>query len=337
MIKTNPAPHNLIDSNGQPKIGHFDGIPKHLNIEKFDYRNSMDGKANPWHKYFHYKQFQFVSVVTETHITGVAIADIRYLSSAFCYVYDIENNKLEECSWLRPLAFDKQVTSSPFEGSTSIAGQNIVFDIENGQWKVSLNTKLIKAELYLESEHDSLPLVMCSPTGYSGWTYTQKHNALKVTGSLEINQREIALGHARAGYDFSAGYMRRETSWRWASINAKSNNTDIGLNLAAGVNETGGCENVLWVNGTRHLLNAVQFTFGRQDTDLPWQVTSQDGRINLTFTPLNKRSEKLNLWLLKSNFRQFIGHFSGSIQDNNGVTHQLDNVFGLTEDHFARW
>ena len=337
MIKTNPAPHSLIDSNGQPTIGHFDGIPKHLNIEKFDYRNAMDAKANPWQKHFHYKQFQFVSIVTETHIIGVAIADIRYLSSAFCYVYDIQNNELEEGSWLRSLGFDKQVTSSPFEGTTNIAGQSIVFDIENGQWKVSLNTKLIKGKICLEPESDSLPMAMCSPTGYSGWTYTQKHNALKVTGSLEINQQPISLEQARTGYDFSAGYMRRETSWRWASINSLAGQKSIGLNLAAGVNETGTCENVLWVDGSRHLLNPVHFMFNRDDIDRPWTITSQDGRINLTFTPINQRSEKLNLWVLKSNFRQFIGHFSGSIQDNDGIIHQLENVLGLTEDHFARW
>ncbi|MCG9639995.1 DUF2804 domain-containing protein [Vibrio sp. Isolate34] len=337
MIKTNPAPHSLIDSNGQPTIGHFDGIPKHLNIEKFDYRNAMDAKANPWQKYFHYKQFQFVSIVTETHIIGVAIADIRYLSSAFCYVYDIQNNELEEGSWLRPLGFDKQVTSSPFEGTTNIAGQSIVFDIENGQWNVSLNTKLIKGKICLEPESDSLPMAMCSPTGYSGWTYTQKHNALKVTGSLEINQQPISLEQARTGYDFSAGYMRRETSWRWASINSLAGQKSIGLNLAAGVNETGTCENVLWVDGSRHLLNPVHFMFNRDDIDRPWTITSQDGRINLTFTPINQRSEKLNLWVLKSNFRQFIGRFSGSIQDNDGIIHQIENVLGLTEDHFARW
>ena len=337
MIQTQPAPDSIIDTNGQPIIGHFDGIPHALNIEQFDYRNTMDTKANAWQRHFHYKQFQFVSVVTETHIIGVAIADIRYLSSAFCYVYDIQNNELEECSWLRPLEFDKQVTRSPFEGITNIAGQNIMFDIENGQWKVSLNTKIINAELCLESECDSLPMAMCSPTGYSGWTYTQKHNALKITGSLEINQQPISLEQARAGYDFSAGYMKRETSWRWASINAQSHNTNIGLNLAAGVNETGGCENVLWVNGSRHLLNPVYFMFNRDDIDRPWTITSQDGRINLTFTPINQRSEKLNLWVLKSNFRQFIGHFSGSIQDNDGSIHQLENVLGLTEDHFARW
>ncbi|CAK1798724.1 DUF2804 domain-containing protein [Vibrio crassostreae] len=337
MIKTTPAPHSLIGSNGQPTVGHFDGIPKHLNIENFDYRNSMDSKAAPWQKHFHYKQFQFVSIVTDTHIIGVAIADIRYLGSAFCYLYDIENNHLEESSWLRPFGFDKQVTPSPYEGTTSIASQSIAFDIEGGQWRVRLNTKLIKADIVLEPEADSLPMSMCSPTGYSGWTYTQKHNALRISGDIQVKGTSLKLTQARAGYDFSAGYMRRETSWRWASINAQSNGTDIGLNLAAGVNETGGCENVLWVNGSRHLLHPVQFTFNRQDTNLPWQITSQDGRINLTFTPLNNRSEKLNLWLLKSNFRQFVGHFSGSIEDNNGVTHQLDDVLGLTEDHFARW
>ncbi|OED80017.1 hypothetical protein OAS_04520 [Vibrio cyclitrophicus ZF65] len=337
MIKTNPAPHSLIDSNGQPFIGHFDGIPKHLNIENFDYRNSMDSKAAPWQKHFHYKQFQFVSIVTDTHIIGVAIADIRYLGSAFCYLYDIESNKLEECSWLRPLGVDKQVTPSPFKGKTSIASQSMTFDIEDGQWQVHLNTKLIKADIALKPEAESLPMAMCSPTGYSGWTYTQKHNAVRIIGDIQIKGTSLNLTQALAGYDFSAGYMRRETSWRWASINTQSNGTDIGLNLAAGVNETGGCENVLWVNGTRHLLNPVQFTFSRQDTNFPWQITSQDGRINLIFTPLNNRSEKLNLWLLKSNFRQFIGHFSGSIQDNDGITHQLDGVLGLTEDHFARW
>lgn len=337
MIKTTPAPHSLINSHGQPTIGHFDGIPKHLNIDKFDYRNAMDAKASSWNKYFHYKQFQFVSLVTQTHIIGVAIADIRYLSSAFCYVYDIEHNHLQECSWLRPLWFDKQVTNSPCDGMTNIAGQNIVFNIKDGHWNVLLDTKFIKAELSLQPEPESLPMAMCTPTGYSGWTYTQKHNALKVNGTLEINHRDIPLLDVHAGYDFSAGYMRRETSWRWASISARSNNTNIGLNLAAGVNETGGCENVLWVDGRRHLLNDAQFTFSRQDTHLPWQITSVDGRINLTFTPSNHRSEKLNLWLLKSNFRQFIGHFSGSIKDNEGTIHQLDEVLGLTEDHFARW
>ncbi|MDF4305961.1 DUF2804 domain-containing protein, partial [Vibrio parahaemolyticus] len=165
----------------------------------------------------------------------------------------------------------------------------------------------------------------------------QKHNALTVTGNLFILGEEQDLSQVAAGYDFSAGYMRRETSWRWASVNHKDGDKSLGLNLAAGVNETGFCENVLWVDGERHLLNPVQFQFSRQNPRTDWRITSQDGCVDLVFEPINQRSEKKNFWFLKSNFRQYIGHFSGFVVDGNGSKHELDGVVGLTEDHYAKW
>lgn len=335
--QTIPAPESLIDSSGRPVFGQFNGIPKQLGIEKFNYRDSMDRGANLWGRYFDYKQFQFISVVTSRFIIGVAIADIRYLGSSFCYVYDIQQNKLVEQTWLRPLSIDKVMSSSPHHGLSHIAGRSVMFNIDAGVWQISIDTKTITANITLSPPEGSLPLSMCTPTGYSGWTYTQKHNALSVSGWLIINGRPVKLDNALAGYDFSAGYMRRETSWRWASIHHQLNGKTLGLNLAAGVNETGSCENALWINGERHLLGPVFFNFDRANQQVPWHIHSLDGRIELTFQAKNQRSEKLNLWLLKSNFRQFIGFFNGIIIDNHGVTHHLNNVIGLTEDHFARW
>jgi hypothetical protein len=107
------------------------------------------------------------------------------------------------------------------------------------------------------------------------------------------------------------------------------------------VNETGCNENVFWLNGERHLLGAVHFEFTRQRTTgeqaRQWRIYSDNGQVELTFIPQNCRQEKLNLWLIKSNFRQYLGHFNGFITDNLGNKHQLTNVLGLTEDHFARW
>lgn len=331
------APEALICDNGQPLIGHFNGIPRTLASDAFDYRTVMDRPASRLRKHFSYKQFQFVSIFTQRYVIGVAIADIRYLSSSFCYVYDVLEDKLIEQSWLRPLHFDKGMSESPYQGSSWIANKRIQFHIERGEWQIEIKTSNITANLHLSSPASSLPLSMCTPTGYSGWTYTQKHNALQLIGILIINGRPINLKHALSGYDFSAGYMRRETSWRWASISTKQTGDTLGLNLAAGVNETGSCENVVWVNGERHLLAPVHFHFQRYDTNASWRITSESSQVNLQFQPVNNRSEKLNLWLLKSNFRQFIGHFSGTVTDNSGKTHRLNRVLGLTEDHFARW
>ena len=129
----------------------------------------------------------------------------------------------------------------------------------------------------------SLPLAVCSPTAYNGWTYTQKHNALAVSGKLSVHGQDVSLQHALGSYDFSAGYMRRDTSWRWASINTQTNFGTLGLNLAAGVNETGLTENALWINGERHLLSGVQFDFNRMHDNHAWSITSHDGSVALRF------------------------------------------------------
>ena len=53
--------------------------------------------------------------------------------------------------------------------------------------------------------------------------------------------------------------------------------------------------------------------------------------------PLNSREERLNLWLLKSNFRQYIGRYNGVIRNIDGNDLLINNILGLSEDHFARW
>ncbi|MFM2625353.1 DUF2804 domain-containing protein [Vibrio owensii] len=327
----------FIQANGLPQFGHLASIPESLQLDAFQYLNEMDLPASSWRKRFDYKQFQFVSIVTEKYIIGVAIADIRYLASGFCYVFDTETHELVEQQWLKPLNMGYQTQPSSWNSQAYLANDAIQFKIEHGLWYIQLSTDLIQAALRLQPESESLPLMLCTPTAYSGWTYTQKHNALAVQGEMSVKGQPHDLTNAVAGYDFSAGYMRRETSWRWASINHHSEDKRIGLNFAAGVNETGHCENVIWIDDERHLMPPVQFEFSRLHQEASWRITSQDKRIDLIFKPKNQRSEKKNFWFLKSNFRQFVGYFSGYLIDGNGIKHELEEVMGLTEDHYAKW
>lgn len=49
------------------------------------------------------------------------------------------------------------------------------------------------------------------------------------------------------------------------------------------------------------------------------------------------RKERLNAWVLASNFRQFAGTFSGTVTDEAGKKIPVAGLRGLVEDHFARW
>jgi hypothetical protein len=324
---------------GRPCFGHFDGPVADLGLDTFLLTNDMDAPASGFQRYFGYKQFEFIAIHTPNYLIGLALADIRYLGSGFCYVFDIKKGSLHERHWLRPPKAYALAPSS-VSGSSEMAGVRI--HREDGLWQLGLSLELegltLDADVSLKPLPLSLPMAMCSPTGYSGWTYTQKHNALSITGDLKVNHEPQPLSRALAGYDFSAGYMRRETSWRWASINAMAGDVRLGLNLAAGVNETGSSENVLWLDGVRRHLGPVHFEFDRKaPAGGSWRIWSERDELELLFTPMGCRSEKLNLWLLKSNFRQYLGQFSGWVTDGDGNKLRLDGVNGLTEDHFAKW
>lgn len=340
------TPESLINQSGEVVFGQFDSPVTVFNIKKFSYLNSMDKPASALSKHLNFKQFQFVSVVTPDYVIAVAIADIRYLGSAFCYFYDIKSDELIETKWLKLGSFGYQVSDSPMEGTAYIHSRKgeIRFTIEDGKWHFDVKTARLIANLDIVPQALSLPIAMCTPTGYNGWTYTQKHNGLNVTGSIFIDNKAVCLEKALASYDFSAGFMRRETSWRWGSINAHLNGAIIGLNLAAGVNETGTCENVFWFNGERHPLGSVYFDFSyyqRSETEIltqnAWRIYTEDKRVNLIFTIKNLRREKINLLFIKSNFRQYLGFYNGTIIDNTGRVHKLSNVVGLAEDHYAKW
>lgn len=333
-----PAPAQLIQANGQPAFGLFDGSVANFNLQDFVYHNLMDKPASALSRYFHYKQFQFVCVTGADWLLAVAIADIRYANSGFAYLYQFGSNQAVNLGLLLPGTFGCTMSQSPSQGEAiqHFGAYQVAIKTHATHWQLNINTEELKANLTL-AKAKQMPLALCAPTGYNGWTYTEKSNALKVAGSIELNGKTLDLTQALAGYDFSAGFMRRHTSWRWASINAMVEGNAFGLNLAAGVNETGLSENALWFNGQLQHLSPAHFIFDRRSNSTSWQISSLCGEIQLEFQPLYCRKEKVNIGVLASNFRQYVGLYQGTVLLQNGHTLTLKAVKGLAEDHYAKW
>ena len=66
-------------------------------------------------------------------------------------------------------------------------------------------------------------------------------------------------------------------------------------------------------------------------------MTTEDGIVDLTFTPQGERSEKINAGLLKSNFHQPVGTYTGRLKPPDRDAVQLEGVAGVAEDHVAKW
>lgn len=333
----------LLIENGQPTFGIFKEGVSRVNYGDFVPYSTMDRPRGALSRRFGANQFHFVGLLSEKLVMGIAVVDLKLVGNGFAYAYEPETKRLQEWSVLQPLARKTAIPDTPNAGVSRFAGQKmqVVIEALPGGRRVDLR---IGQDLHLEARLMAAetfdPLCISTRAGYSGWVYTQKAAGLRVEGSLRMGDREIDLAEAGVygGYDWTAGFMRRDTCWNWSSISAElSDGRRLGLNLAAGVNETGFTENGFWVDDVFTKVDSVAFDFNRLKPLEPWTMTSYDGRVTLRFEPEGLRKERLNFAVMASNFKQLFGRYEGELRLESGEVVRLENTYGFAEDHYARW
>lgn len=337
-------PEYLINDDGQPQFGYHPNGVQTINYLDYDLRSPMDKPRSLRQKRRQFNQFQFVGITCDQLIIGVAIADLKLISAAFCYFYDPISGDYEECSFTQPLARKTQFSDQPNNAITSFrSGRNKLqfsADSRTGIRRVLVETRQgLSVTATIDELTNYNPLAVCSRSGYSGWTYTQKAGARICHGSASWQGKQYNLEQlgALAAIDYTGGFMRRETAWNWGNLSHRlADGRRIAMNLAAGVNETGVTENGIWLDDQLHHVDGVDFQFDRYNPSKSWMMRSTDGRINLHFEPRGQRKEKVNALLIASNFTQHFGQYYGDITIDDEVIH-LEGVWGFAEDHYAKW
>ncbi|MDE1462317.1 DUF2804 domain-containing protein [Spartinivicinus poritis] len=336
----------LIQSNGEPLFGIFDHPISKINVSDFQLLTPFGKPANRWQQWFGFNQFQYFGVISDELILGCAIADTKLVGAAFCYLYRPQTGEMLAYSLKSPFAHACQFAVSPDTGNTTfVQGKQRIDMINQPQPKsryleVSLPKHGLKINCHFSERDSFAPMRICTKTGVNGWVYAQKAAGIPVEGTIECQWGtfDLAALGACAHHDYSSGYMRRETFWNWGCLSGRTNNGQlIGLNVSCGVNETGFTENCFWLNGQLHKVDTVAFNYQKQDLFQPWRLQSYDGKVDLTFTPLGKHAECLNLWLMASNFHQLFGHFNGHLETVGGEKVAINNMLGFVEDHYAKW
>ena len=98
-------------------------------------------------------------------------------------------------------------------------------------------------------------------------------------------------------------------------------------------------ENGVCVNGVLTKLSEdVAFDYDPLDFMAPWQLhTTATERVDLTFTPFFERHAKTDALIIYSEVHQMFGHFSGTLDTDQGDPIQINDAIGWAEDHHARW
>ncbi|MFL6672823.1 MAG: DUF2804 domain-containing protein [Massilia sp.] len=324
------APRELVGVDGQPCFGRYRGVTGayawHALAAPFQ-RGALQRRLR-------HKRWHFVALATDELFCGIAIVDVGWGYSAFAYAFD--RVRREVVAAASPMGLPGASAQVGINACAPCHFRQRGFHAQlkphgQGGYLLSLNAGRFRIEA--EYRGKSQRLLAVGPVADGGSVHaTQKSTALRLFGCAEVDGRRYPLDGGVACFDYSNGLLGRSSDWRWVAAHSR----DIGINLAAG--HFGGNENALWVDGTIVPLGAARFEAEQAGPLSAWRVRTDDGLVDLRFTPEGARRDDKQLLVASSRMTQQVGTFDGWVKAAAGApARAVARLTGLTEDYRARW
>ncbi len=320
-----PAPAAVVGPDGAPALGRYAGA-----AASYDWAALAAPHARGrWWRRFHHKRWHYAALATEDLFCGIAVVDLGWTSTAFAYAFDRRRRELV-ASFSRDGVPGLSATLAPHAG----AGSRFTFPGSRIELAGSgLTLRCAQFEIDASFGAPAAPLLLAVGTVRGGSVHaTQKSSGLALSGQARVCGKRYALDGGVASFDYSNGLLARATDWRWASAHSLA----LGFNLQAGY--FGANENALWLDGELIALGAANFAYNAGDPLAPWHVWTEDGLLDLQFSPEGARREDKNLLVAASRYVQPIGTFSGTVRASRDAPwRRVECLAGVTEDHASRW
>jgi hypothetical protein len=297
---------------------------------------------------FRLKEWHYTSLTTEELFTAFGLVQLGYAANAFCYVVErADPSRAWQYEAIAPLGWGLDFAPSSVRGMTTWRrGRASISAGWGGDWCVSLDLDVGGEALAGSFRFGGAPgrgesIALLHELGPGRPAYTHKAAALPATGRLRWRGAWHSVDGGLAALDWTRSLARRTTRWKWASLSARlGDGRTVGLNLSAEVYddaEGDSQENAAWIDGRVIPIGGVAFELPSDPISGRWRIRSRRGdEIDLEFEPLGARRQKLDLAVIKSDFVQPYGLFTGRMS-LAGEAVELDGAFGVVEDHLSVW
>ena len=364
-----PTPERIVETDGTVHEGWFERPFAVANLHEAPaahllsgLRGTAFGPLERAYRRMRLKEWQYVSVAGERAFFACAVVDAGYIGTAFAYVVDHERGRCCEYGTLAPLARGVAVAPSSLEGTSRIEARGFGrIAIENA---VSRGERIVSVELDAHRRAPALsarlvvrddgrtapPVAVVEPTAPGRWLYTHKCYGLPTNGTIVCGELDGAIGEGWAGIDYNRGFRPNETHWNWAAAAGRAEGGAIvGFNLTAhrpwkgaaaaaadhGDEDARDC--ALWLDGELTKIPRVEFDYDTHDLMKPWRIRDREGLCDLEFRGDGSRSDDVDLRLVVSRFHQPYGRFRGTLRTRGGRSFSVSDLYGVTEEHYARW
>jgi Protein of unknown function (DUF2804) len=327
-----PTPSSVLDpATGRPRVGSYrGGLPI---VDVLGARPSLAARA------FRRKRWIYVGIVTADVYIGVAVVRLGYAANAFAYLYDARARKmLADRSAIAP-HFRASVDDEAGAGRSArfTSGKSrIVFERRGGV--DALDVRMPGLEITATLDATSAPPAVGAIADLGGGSVdaTEKRALLAVSGDVRVGDQRVSLDGALGFYDYTHGLLPRETRWRWAFMLGRAKGGErVAVNLVEGF--TGEVECAAWVDDEAYPLAEGRFTLDAAKPLDPWRIGTSDGAVDFTLAPGAMHADRTNLGIVRSQFVQPAGVYTGTLRIPGRGELVLDRALGVAEDQHVVW
>ncbi len=301
------------------------------------------------------KEWDYYLVNDDKYALCFTIGDLGYMSMISASLVDFEEQDFITESVITPFPLGRlHMPSTSKQGLTTFSNKRVSMEFVSSDGVRHLSTRFanfgksgeLNADIILENEpRDSMVIATPWREDPKAFYYNQKIIGMEATGSFTYNEikHDFSPNDSFGLLDWGRGVWTRDNIWFWAAAQGRQDGDIIGFNLGYGFGDTSAAsENMFFLNGKAHKLGRV--TFGtpvsnldadhmneRYDLMKPWHTTDDEGRLDLTFTPVVDRFDYVNLHLVVSDQHQVYGLYNGFVVLDDGTKYPIKNLRASAE------
>ncbi|MDR1908613.1 MAG: DUF2804 domain-containing protein [Spirochaetaceae bacterium] len=196
--------------------------------------------------------------------------------------------------------------------------------------------RFLRGELVLNPPPEAESLVTHMPwrRGKNAFALLRRSPCYAVEGIMQFGGQELLFPQGKSWglYEWRREVRPPSDLHFWAGASGASGGVNMGFTVGYGNADAGaGTENAVFVEGKIHKLDQVTFHISTDGWAKPWRFTSNDGRLEMTFSPCQERIERKTMFFHSIYRRQLFGSFAGRVILDDGKALEFSDLFGMTE------
>jgi hypothetical protein len=331
----------LLDEFGRVANPGF--AKKHL----FEYHRK-DIKAS----FLKIKEWDYYLITNDDYGIAFTVADNSYLGFISVTLLDFKKRSYEMFSQMKFFTFGRfNMPSSTESGDVHFEDKKIKIDyvIKEGKRLLDCDIRDFKNGVPLTAHivlnkipEESMVIATPFKENKKAFYYNQKINCMNANGVVKYGSQEIHFKDDDGVLDWGRGVWTYDNTWFWATASHHINGVPFGLNFGYGFGDTSkATENMLFYDGKAHKLDQVTFGIPKKEDGYDflkeWSVTSNDDRVNLTFSPILDRKDRAKVLFILSDQHQVFGHFNGTVVLDDGTLLEIKSLLGSAEVVHNKW